>query len=124
MRFIGDLDHITSSLNNFPLNNYPLRLEAGQGLKGKSHGGQNRKLTPEFLNEIQLKFSTDPFMSMQKCAIIMGCNEKTIRCAREKLGMTSKNNRCPPLPNRIKEEKLEETLKLNQETDSLSMNNL
>ena len=98
------------------------RLEAGQSLKTKSHGGHNKKLTPKVLNEIKLKFSIDPFMSNEKCAKIMGCNERTIRRAREKLDMASKNDSLKikdafiitssPLPNRIKEEILEENLKL------------
>ena len=69
-----------------------VKLKAGESLKGKSHGGQNKKLTPEVLNEVKLKFNNDPSLSIRQCARLMGCNEKTIRTAREKLGMASKKD--------------------------------
>ena len=69
-----------------------VKLKAGESLKGKSHGGQNKKLTPEVLNEVKLKFNNDPSLSIRQCARLMGCNEKTIRTAREKLGMASKRD--------------------------------
>ena len=66
------------------------KLKAGESLQSKSHGGHNIKLTSEVLNDANLKYKINPFLSERKCAKSMDCSKTTIRNAKKKLGLVSK----------------------------------
>ena len=77
-------------VDKYDLRRVKAKLKAGDSLNEKSHGGHNKKLTSEALNEVNLKYKINPFMSTRKLAKSMEISQKTARIARDLLGLKSK----------------------------------
>ena len=66
------------------------RMEDGEDLSRKPHGGQNKILTKKYLNSLKKTFKKDPFQSVRSVAKKRGVTHKTILTGLKMIDMESR----------------------------------
>ena len=66
------------------------RLEAGEDLTEKKHGGQNKILTKTFLKRLEKEFKANPFISAGEKAKEKGVSLRTVLRGLKKIDMESR----------------------------------